>query len=45
LYNSDKTEMAVYGHTMEAYKGFAYIYGGIKMDTPTSDLTQISLKT
>ena len=37
--------MAVYGHTMVAYKGFAYVYGGIKMDSPTSDIFQINLRT
>ena len=29
---------------MVAFKGYAYIYGGIKMDTPTNELIQINLK-
>jgi hypothetical protein len=30
---------------MIAYKGFAYVYGGIKMESPTSDIFQVNLKT
>jgi hypothetical protein len=37
--------MAVFGHTMLAYKGTAYVYGGVRMDSPSNELVQINLKT
>lgn len=30
---------------MCAYKGVSYVYGGVKMDSPTCELLQINLKT
>ena len=33
---SEKNDLAVFAHTMTTYKGYSYIFGGIRMDTPTN---------
>lgn len=45
FFNLEKSELAVYSHTTAVYRGSLFIFGGIKMDTPTNDLLQINLKT
>ena len=35
--------MALYSHSMATFKGFSYIFGGVKMGSPTSSLFQINL--
>ena len=42
--HAEKYELAVYGHTMVTYKGNAYVYGGIKLESPSNELIQINLK-
>lgn len=39
--NIEKSDLAVYGHTMAVHKGSLYIFGGVKMESPTNDLLQI----
>ena len=45
FFNLEKSELAVYSHTAAVYRGSLFIFGGIRMDTPTNDLLQINLKT